>query len=146
MSEMRRIAAALVGTRTETFESRYGAEASRAKVDAALPKVDTQVTRVDLTWPPAAMPPRLEVRFSPGTKVGLFLRLASIVLTLAVLASIWLVMRGEETSMRFLVPLMTVLAILGFPMAVLAIGSSRESDEARVVKAIRRAIVEEEQA
>jgi hypothetical protein len=146
MSEMRRIAAALVGTRTESFESRYGAEESRTKIDAALPKVDTKVTRVDLAWPPAALPPRLEVRFSPGTRVHLFLRVSSIVLTFAVAASIWLVLRGEETPMRFLVPLTTVLAILGFPFAVLAIGSSRESDEARVVKAIRRAIVEEEQA
>jgi hypothetical protein len=146
MSEMRRIAAALVGVRTETFESRYGAAESRAKVDATLPKVGTKVTRMDLTWVPEALPPRLEVRFSPGTKVHLFLRLSSIVITGAILGSFWLVMHGEETPMRFLVPLMTVLAILGFPFAVLAIGSNREADEARVVKAIRRAIVDEEQA
>jgi len=146
MSEMRRIAAAMVGTRTESFESRYGADETRARIATALPAVGTKVTRMDLTWPPAAKPPRLEVRFSPGTKVSLFLRVSSIVITGAMLASVWLVMFGEETPMRFLVPLMTVLAILGFPFVVVAIGSNRESDEARVVKAIRRAIVEEEQA
>ena len=80
--------------------------------------------------------------FSPGTKVHLFLRLSSIVITLAIAASAWLIAAGEETPLRFLVPLTTALAILGFPFAVLAIGSHRESDEARVLKAIRRAIVD----
>ena len=119
-SEMRRIAASLVATRTVRFESRYGAEESRERVTNALAACGSPRTmRMAIDWIDTAHHARLEMRFSPGARTHTFLKLISLVLLLGVVASAWLMVSDEQsTPMRFLVPLMTVLGILGFPLGV----------------------------
>ena len=53
---------------------------------------------------------------------------------------------GALWILAFLVPLITVLAILAFPLVVVAIGSQREAEEARIAKAIRGALTDEDES
>jgi hypothetical protein len=66
------------------------------------------------------------------------------VLVALIASSVWAVMAAsEEGALAFLVPLVTMLAILAFPFAVVAMGSQREAEEARIARAIKRALMDE---
>jgi len=59
-----------------------------------------------------------------------------------------LALSSEEAggTTAFLVPMITVLAVLGLPFLVLGLASQREADESRIRKAIRVALMDEEEA
>ena len=142
MSEMRRSARGLVETRTLTVESRHPLEESQRRLAAVLermpmkppPRATWQAEGAEVTLV-AEIPP------SPGTKA--FLQALSLGMAMLVAASAWALMR-ESGALAFLLPLTTVLAILGFPMLVLALASQREAREAVFAKALRVALRDEE--
>jgi hypothetical protein len=66
-------------------------------------------------------------------------------MALAVAASAWAI-ATQEGALQFLLPLSTVLAILALPFVALGLASQREAEEARIRKAIRVALLDEDES
>ena len=147
MSSMRSAAKGLVETRRERFESRHSMEESRRRLEQALPKARaTRAVRFTPSWSQQDGATVLEVELAPPAKTGRLLKALSIAMFLLVVASAWAVMSPAASGpVAFLLPLFTVLAVLGFPFLVLALASNREAEEARLRKAIRVALQDEEE-
>jgi len=145
-SEMRRLAKALVETREETFASRHALEESKARLDAALASLEPKEVRFERSWRSDAGNVALDVRFTPAPRTRRFLQASSVVLLLLIASGAWAFMTpGEDLPARFLAPLFAVLGILAFPFVAVALGSQREAEEARVRRAIRRALTDEDE-
>ena len=146
-SETSRIAKALVASREESFASPHARDASEARVAAALAPIHPKRVAFERRWrdDPAGLV--LDASFRPAPAIRRFLQATSAVLVALIAASVWAVRSAnEEGALAFLVPLVTVLAILGFPFVIVAIGSQREAEEARIARAIRRALTDEDES
>src|SRR4051812_20433553 len=145
-SEMRRMAKSLVERRTESFRSRYGRDDSARRVQPAISAFVPKGMVFETSWREDAGATWLDVSFAPARRTRFFLNSASTVLSLMLVATLWsMVAPGEPMSGRFLLGLLTLLAVLAFPFVVVAYGSRREAEEATLRKAIRRAIVDDEE-
>jgi hypothetical protein len=98
-----------------------------------------------MQWSEPDGTPTLEVTFPPSRKARVFLGMTSLVFVLLIAASAYLLMRTDEGALRFLVPLVTAFGILGFPFVTLAIASTRLGRESRIRRAIRAALVDDEE-
>jgi hypothetical protein len=146
-SETSRIAKALVASRSESFASRHARAESQARVAAALAAIHPKRLTFAHRWRDAPDGLFLDADYGPAPGVKRFLQATSAVLLALIASSVWAVMAGsDEGALAFLVPLMTVLAILAFPLVVVAIGSQREAEEARIARAIRRALTDEDES
>jgi hypothetical protein len=146
-SEMRRMAKALVETRQESYRSRHPLEESKLRVDAALASLATKASHFERSWRDDAGSVALDVRFSPAPATRRFLQASSIALTLLVACAAWaLIAPGEDRPVRFLVPLAAAFGVLAFPFVVVALGSQREAQEARIRKALARALTDEDES
>jgi hypothetical protein len=145
MSEMRRAARSLVEHRTERFESRHSLDDSKARLAAGIARLGLKgSTRFDPAWSCADGKTVLDAHFRPAHHIKSMLSVSSLVMSALVLSSVWLVMAADEgAALKFLVPLFTGLAILAFPFVALALNSNRESEESRIRKAIRVALLDE---
>jgi hypothetical protein len=144
-SETRRIAKALVERRIERFESRHPLDASKARLDAAISALDLGgATQFTPEWMVEQGKVRLDAQFAPSRRTHRRLQWTSIALTFLIAGSIWVVAaaREEEGAAAFLLPLFTALGILALPFVAVGLGSQREADEARIRRAIRRALVD----
>ena len=144
---MKRAAASLMERRSERFESRHGLAESQARLDAELDRA--RIPRpwpFELAWNEAAGRAILEATYRPSRKVQRFLRGSSLAFMLLVGSSAWAAMRSDEGALRFLLPLATVLAVLGFPFVALALASQRDALESRVRRAVRTALLDEDPA
>jgi hypothetical protein len=143
MSDMKRAAASLVERRSESFESHHGLEASKHRLEAALARAG-----IEKPWPfVEAWSERdghaaLDVTYEPSKRAQRFLELSSIAFVGLIWASAWALMKSENAALRFLLPLATVLAVLGFPMVSLALASNRDALESRIRRAIRTALLD----
>jgi hypothetical protein len=147
MSEMRRAARALVERRTERFESRHDLDASKARLARALERARLPHSPTfEASWIAENGQVVLEARFLPHARTIAMLQVLSLAMVALVALSAWTVTKGDEGALRFLVPLFTVLAILALPFVSLALASSREAREARIRKAIRIALMDEDEA
>ena len=145
-SEMRRVANALVETQSENFATRHPFAESKSRLDAAIASRKPRLSIVEAQWSESAEGPRAEVRTRPAPAVGRMLMASSIVLTLLIAASVWIVFApGEATSAKFLVPLITLLGILGLPLVIVGLGSQREAENERLRRAIRHALLDEQE-
>lgn len=143
-SEMRRLARALVEQRSETFSSRHGMDESMARLEAALGATAPKAVIAQMRWKDEDGRAMLEARFLPARGTQRFLAASSSGLVLLLVASAWaLISPDHDRSLAFLVLLVTVLVILGFPILVVALGSRREAEEARIRRAIRHALLDE---
>ncbi len=146
-SETSRIAKALVASRAESFASRRPRDDSEARVAAALAGIVPKRLAFERHWrdDPGGLVLDATYRPAPGTRR--FLQATSFVLMALIASSVWAVMAAsEEGALAFLVPLMTVLAILAFPFVVVAMGSQREAEEASIARAIKRALTDEDES
>lgn len=144
MSEMKRAAASLVERRSERFESTHDAATSKARLDAALDRARVERPwRFEARW--SESPVALEVTHAPSRGAKTFLNLASIAFVLLAWASAWALMKSDNEALRFLLPLATLLLVLGFPFVTLAMASNRAAYEARVRRAIRVALRDEDE-
>ena len=146
-SETSRIAKALVASREESFASRRPREDSEARVAAALAPIRPKRLAFERRWrdDPAGLV--LDATYRPAPGIRRFLHATSIVLVALIASSVWAVRSStQEGVLAFLVPLMTVLAILAFPFVVVAMGSQREAEEATIARAIRRALTDEDES
>jgi hypothetical protein len=136
----------LVERRSEAFESRYPRDESMKRVERAIAGFTPMGMVFQTAWRDEPGATWLDVSFAPARTTRRFLNIASFVITLMLGATLWaLLAPGEAPAGRFLVILATALAILGFPLVVLAYASRREAEESTLRKKIRRAIVEEEE-
>ena len=145
MSEMKRAARALVEVRSERFESRHALEESKARLADALGRAGAAGSSVFTpAWSGDGGRAVLEARFAPPATTLRLLKALSAGMALAVAASAWAI-ATQEGALQFLLPLSTVLATLALPFVALGLGSQREAEEARIRKAIRVALLDEEQ-
>jgi len=143
MSEIRRLAKALVETRVERFESRHPREEAERRLDAGLARARLAgATLFARQW--SAEGQVLEATFAPVPRTQVILRMLSLGIAAAVGVSVW-VLANEEGAVRFLMPLFTGLAILALPFVAVALGSQREAEEERIRRAIRVALLDEEE-
>ncbi|MEO5693239.1 MAG: hypothetical protein ABIQ72_08955 [Usitatibacter sp.] len=147
MSETTRISKALIESRVERFESRHNLEESQQRLAVSL-KDARLVVRVVFTqnWKMEGGVTILEARFDPAARTQRFLKTMSIALTLLIIVTVWGAMSSSEPALAWLLPIFTVLVVLAFPFVFVAMGSNREAEEARIRKAIRVALVDEDPA
>ena len=141
-SETSRIAKSLVASRAESFASRHSRADSQARLAAALASVRPTRLTFESRWREEPAGLVLDASYSPAPGIKRFLQASSVVLLSLVASSVWAV-TSATGALAFLVPLATVLGVLAFPLVVVAIGSQREAEEARIAKAIRRALTDE---
>ena len=146
MSEMRRAARSLVERRSERFESRHDLATSRQRLDASLRRAGIERDATfELAWSEADGKAMLDVHFLPTRRIRRFLQMLSVGMVALVALSVWVLRRADEGAQRFLLPLFTVLAILALPFVTLGLASSRAAQEARIRRAIRIALLDEEE-
>ena len=146
-SETSRIAKALVARHAESFTSRHSRAESEARLAAALASIQPKRLRFASHWREEPAGLTLDAEFSPAPGVRRFLQATSVVLMSLIASSVWAIMASKDGgALAFLVPLATVLVILAFPLMVVAIGSQREAEEARIRKALRRALTDEDES
>lgn len=145
-SELRRVAKALVEHRTERFESRHSREESIARLEPALAALALKgATQFHADWKLEHGKVHLEAQFAPARRTRQFLNASSLALTLLLASGAWaLLWPQEDRSIQFLLPLAAVLAILAFPFIAAALGSQREAEEARIRRAIRKALLDDD--
>lgn len=147
MSGMRSAAKGLVETRSESFESRHPEAGSRQRLQEALAGVPVRQTWLETRWESRGGRAVLVAQFKPSPRTQRFLKALSIGMALLVAASIWALASEEASgSTAFLLPMITVLAVLGLPFLILGLASQREADESRIRKAIRVALMDEQEA
>jgi hypothetical protein len=144
MSEMKRAARALVEVRSESFESRHALEESKARLADALGRARAEGRSVfTAAWSADGGRAVLVARFAPPATTLRLLQALSGGMAIAVAASAWAI-ATQEGALQFLLPLSTALAILALPFVALGLGSQREAEEARIRKAIRVALLDED--
>ena len=135
----------LVERRTDAFASRYPRTESERRVRAAIEGFAPKAMVYDTAWRDEGGAAFLDVTFTPSPSTQFFLQSASLVAALLLGATLWALMApGEPAGGRILIAIVTVLAILVFPLVVVGYGSRRDAEEATLRRRIRRAIVEEE--
>jgi hypothetical protein len=146
-SETSRIAKALVQSRSESFASRHSRAESESRLAAALASIRPRRLVFEGRWreEPAGLVLDAEYRPAPGIKR--FLQVTSLVLVALIASSAWSIARSSDgAALAFLVPLTTVLAILGFPFVMVAMGSQREAEESRIARALKRALTDADES
>src|SRR5205085_1732754 len=142
-----RAARALMDRRVERFESRYPMQESQKRLEGTLSRARLE-GRVVFTpqWRDADGKALLDASFSPPPRVGVMLKTLSLALSLLILATAWAILTGGAgTSGSWMLGLSTGLAMLAMPWIFVGMGSSRLAEEARITRAIRAALVDEEQ-
>ena len=143
----RRAAQALVERRVERFESRHPLAQSQSRLQSRLGAARL-AGHVAFTpkWAAEGERAILEAEFAPSPRTQRVLRLMSLSVLLLAAASAWAVFSSQpSTAMRYLLPIFTLLVVLGLPLATVGLGSHREAEEARIRKAIRVALLDEEE-
>lgn len=146
-SEMRRSAKALVERRSESFRSRHPLAESQQRLAAAFARAKIPASpQFRAAWRSDAGRAILDAEFVPSPGSQRILKVTSIVMFLLMASSAWvLASPGQDPTLRYMVPMFTVLAILGVPFVAVALGSQREAVESRIRKAIRVALLDEEE-
>jgi hypothetical protein len=143
LSELRRAARSLSETRTERFESRHGLAESKARLDDAIKRIgEDGPTILTPAWREESGRAVLEATFAPPARTQRMLKALSLGMALAVALSAWFV-ATQEGPAQFVLPLFTVLAILGLPFVALGLASQRDAAESRLRRAIRVALLDE---
>src|SRR5438477_10587715 len=142
--EIRRVATALVEPRSESFAIRHPRAESQARLAAAIELRKPRLSIIEVTWADGVEGLRAQVQSRPAPSIRRFLTASSFVLTLLLVSSAWMILSGgEPAAIKFLVPLVTVLGVLTFPLIIVGLGSQREAEDASLRRAIRHALLHE---
>jgi hypothetical protein len=144
-SEARRAARALIEQRVERFESRHATDVSKARLEAALARA-RPTGRVVFTphWIVEDGRAVLEAGFAPPPRIDTILKATSIAMVLLVAATAWAFVEAGE-ALAWMLGLSTCFMVLGLPFVFVALGSNREAEESRIRRAIRAALMDEEE-
>jgi hypothetical protein len=144
-SEMRRMARALVEHRAESFASRHGREESESRLKSAIAAIKPRRLRFEGRWNEAPSGLSLEAEFHPAARTQRLLRASSLVLVALIAASAWALFSDQvERTPAFILALATLLWVLALPLVVAAFGAQREAEEARIRRALKRALTDED--
>ena len=146
-TEAQRAASALMARRVERFESRHPMAESKTRLEATLARARPEGrVAFDPTWSDADGKVLLDAVFSAPPRVGTILKSLSIAFTLLLVVTAWAVLSPSAgTSTAWLLGLFTGLAVLGMPWIFVAMGSNRLAEEARITRAIKAALMDEEE-
>jgi len=146
-TEAQRAAQALMERRVERFESRHSMDESRSRLEATLSRARLEGRVVFTpTWSDAGGKVLLDAAFAPPPRVGAILKSLSLALTLLVLATAWAFLSpAAGTSAAWLLGLSTGFTALVMPWIFVAMGSSRLAEESRIARAIKAALLDEEE-
>ena len=156
MSESRRLARSLVEPEPFSLESRFPRDESIERLRRSGRAFQTMVVgervsivaasaRLEARWEGSVDRWKLVGEFKPGRRMGIALQVLSLIFLLLVAASGWVIWATDTGAARFLLPLVTVLAVLAFPFIITGMASSGEADRARIRKALRVALLDEEE-
>jgi len=147
-SELRRAAKALVESRVETFESVHGLAESRSRLDHALAALGApRALALTGTWSERGGHAVYEATFAPSPGTRRFLNALSLALVLLLAGSGWAFLAtAQGAPVRFFLPFSTVFAVIAMPFVVNAAASRREAEEARIRRALRVALRDENPA
>ena len=146
-SEIRRMARALVEHRAETFASRHGRDESESRLKSAMAGIRPRRLRFETRWSEAPSGLSLHAEFHPAARTQRMLQVASLTLAALIAASAWALLSDQvERTLAFIVTLAAALAVLAFPLVVAAFGAQREAEEARIRRALRRALTDEDES
>ena len=156
MSESRRLARSLVEPEPLEMKSRYprhesiervrrSTRAFTATMEGDRVSIVAQGARLDARWEDAMDTVKLVGEFRPGRRMGIALQVLSLVFLVLVAASGYVVWRTDTGAARFLIPLLTVLGVLALPFIVTGMASTGEADRASIRKALRVALLDEEE-
>lgn len=147
MSEMRKAARGLIEHRTETFDSRHDLPASRERLSIALARAHVAPDdSFRIEWRETEGKAVLVAQFLPSRGTKALLNALSIAMVVLLSLTAWILARPGEGAHRFLVPMLAVLSILALPFVTLALSSARAAREARIHRAIRWALRDEDEA
>ncbi len=146
-SETRRAAKGLVERRVERFASRHSLVQSQARLQTMLARAKaTGKVRFTPRWIEEGAHAALEAEFAPAAGMLRFLQVLSVGMAALLAASAWVLLSPQTgTVTRYLVPLSTALAVFALPLVAVGLGSQREAEEARIRKAIRVALMDEDE-
>jgi hypothetical protein len=145
-SETRRAARALVEHRVERFESRHPLGESQSRLATAIANARLE-GRVEFSpeWISQGSAAVLEAQFAPPPRTQRFLKGASIAMSLLIGLTIWTIFSpAADSATAWMLGLFTAFAILALPFVFVGLGSSREAEEARIRRAIRVALLDED--
>lgn len=156
MSESRRLARSLVEpepfelasrfTREESIERlRRASSAFRTTIQGDRVSIVAASARLEARWEGSVDQWKLLGEFKPGRRMGIALQVLSLMFLLLVAASGWVIWATDTGAARFLLPLLTVLAVLAFPFIIAGMASTGEADRSRIRKALRVALQDEEE-
>jgi hypothetical protein len=146
-SEMRRMARALVEHRAESFASRHGREESESRLESAIAAIKPRHLRFESRWNEAPSGLSLDAEFHPAVRTQRMLQASSLVLVALIAASAWALLSDQvERTLAFILALATVLWVLALPLVVAAFGAQREAEEARIRRALKRALTDEDES
>jgi hypothetical protein len=141
-SEMRRAAKALVQSRVETFEVAGGADAARERVERTLVGLGTpRALRYAGEWSAVDGRVTYAATFAPDPRTPRILNLIAIVMLALIAGSAWAI-ATDARSLKFLFPMLAILATLAMPLVVAALAARREAEESRITRAIRGALAD----
>ena len=134
-------------SRCERFRSPHGPEDSRHRVEEALKALrPARAVDVSYEWEEEEGDPVLVTRFAPPARTTRFLKALSGGMAMLVAASAWAMVSPQASgAVVVLLPMITVLAILGFPILVLALASNRAAEEATIRRTLRAALQDAEE-
>ncbi|MGZ5038670.1 MAG: hypothetical protein ACXWG1_17960 [Usitatibacter sp.] len=143
-SELRRMARALVEERGASFATALPKEEAEARVAAALAPIVPRRLRFERRWAQGPGGTVLEVWFHPSPRASRMLEAASLGLVALVAAASWAIASDQvERGAAFIAALSVALGMLALPLAIAAFGAQREAEEARISRALTRALRDE---
>jgi hypothetical protein len=146
-SEMRRMARALVEHRAESFASRHGRDESESRLRSAIAAIKPRRLRFESRWSEAPSGLSLDAEFHPTARTQRMLQASSLVMVALIAASAWALLSDQVArTLAFLLALATLLWVLALPLVVAAFGAQREAEEARIRRALKRALTDEDES
>lgn len=145
MSEMRQAARRLVETRTESFASRHAPGESQRRLDAALAKLPERERAFKAAWSGGeGGAATLTATFEPSPGTVRYLKMLSLAMALLIAAAAgsWF---QEDRALAWMATITAALAFLGFPFVILGLASHQDAREARIRRAIRVALQDEDE-
>ena len=141
-SELRRVAKALVESRVETFEVAGGGDAARERVERALVDLGTpRALRYAGAWSSVEGRVTYAATFAPDPATPRVLNLIAIVILSLAVGSAWAI-ATDARALKFLLPLLTIFAVLAMPLVTAALAARREAEESRITRALRAALAD----
>ena len=138
------MARALIESRAASFPAPFAREEAEARVQAALASIEPRRLRFERRWAEGPSGLTLETAYRPSALAKRMLQASSMGVVALICASAWALLSDQvDRTLAFILTLATVLWVLALPLVVAAFGAQREAEEARIARALKRALTDE---